>query len=323
MALLLSEQDVRSLLTMDDALVAVEDAFRSIAHGTALNVPRQRGAMTGVTMNTLCAISTALDVTGVKCYPIVRQDVTVGSSLTMLVYRISTGALIGILEASVLSQIRTGAASGVAAKYLARAASRVMTLFGPGWQAESQLEALVRVLPKLERVNVIGRSPERARRFCDAMSKRLNLELVIAGEPQAAVMEADVITTATGAHTPVFDGRWLGPGTFVNAVGSNFADKRELDTVAVQRAQRIVVDDLAVARIESGDLLAAEAQAGLDWSAVVPLSEVVAGKVPGRTSPEDITLFESQGLALEDLAVAARVLELAGERGIGTEIPIK
>ena len=118
MATLLLEEDVRRLLTMDEALVAVEDTFRAWARGEAVNVPRQRGALPGVTMNTLCSISTALDVTGVKCYPIVRQDVTVGSSFTMLVYRISTGALIGVLEANGLGQIRTGAASGVATKYM-------------------------------------------------------------------------------------------------------------------------------------------------------------------------------------------------------------
>src|SRR5258706_6994284 len=159
MAQLLQEDDVRRLLTMDEALAAVEDAFRAVAHGEAVNVPRQRGAMPGVTINVLCAISTALDATGVKCYPIVRQDITVGSSFTMLVYKISTGALIGVLEADALGQIRTGAASGVATKYLARPESRGMTLFGAGWQARSQLEAISRVLPRLERINLVERAP--------------------------------------------------------------------------------------------------------------------------------------------------------------------
>lgn len=323
MANLLLEEDVRRLLTMDEALVAVEDTFRDWARGEAVNVPRQRGSLPGVTMNTLCAISTALDVAGVKCYPIVRQDITVGSSFTMLVYRISTGALIGVLEANALGQIRTGAASGVATKYLARPDSRVMTMFGAGWQAESQLDAIARVLPQLERVNVVGRSPERVRRFCDTMRQRLDLELIIGRDPETAVMEADVVTTITGSPEPLFDGRWLQPGVHINAAGSNFANKRELDTTAVQRAHRIVVDDLALARIESGDLLGAEAQAGLDWNAVQPLCEVVGGSVPGRTSPDEITLFESHGLGLEDLAVAARVLDLARERKVGMEIPIR
>lgn len=323
MAQLLQEDDVRRLLTMDEALAAVEDAFRAVAHGEALNVPRQRGAMPGVTINVLCAISTALDATGVKCYPIVRQDVTVGSSFTMLVYQISTGALIGVLEANTLGQIRTGAASGVASKYLARSDSRVMTLFGAGWQAESQVEAVARVLPKLERINVLGRSPERTQRFCQVMAERLHLELIASRDPERAVAQADVITTVTGSREPLFDGRWLRPGVHINAVGSNFAEKQEIDATAVQRADCIVVDDLAVARIESGDLLAAEAQIGFDWNAVHPLCNIVAGIAPGRTSSQQITLFESHGLGLEDLAVASRALKLAQRQGVGIKIPLR
>lgn len=323
MALLLLDRDVRELLTMDAALAAVEGAFRDWANAAATNVPRQRGFLPGVTLNVMPSISTALDAAGVKCYPIIRQDVTVSSSSTMLVYRISTGALVGVLESSALGQIRTGAASGVASKHLARPESRVMTMFGAGWQAESQLEAIARVLPKLERVNVIGRSAERARSFCEKMKRHVAAELIAARDAKAAVEEADVITTITGSAMPVFDGRWLRPGVHINAAGSNFANKRELDAIAVARADRIVADDVAVARLESGDLLGAEAEAGFDWSAVRALSDVVAGRVAGRTSPDEVTLFESQGIGLEDLAAACRVLDLARERGVGMEIPIR
>lgn len=323
MALLLLEADVRRLLTMDEALEVVEDAFRSVARGEAANFPRQRGALPGVTLNILSAMSIKLDAAGIKSYPIVRQDVTVGSSFTMLVYKLSTGALDAVLEASALGQIRTGAASGVATKYMARPDSRIMTLFGSGYQAERQVEAIARALPKLERVNVVSRSPERARRFCDDMMTWLDLDMVVARDNERAVAEADVVTTATGAREPVFDGGWLRPGVHINAIGSNFAEKQELDATAVRRASRIVVDDMAVARIESGDLIAAEAQVGLDWSSIRPLSDIVGGLAPGRTSPEEITLFESHGIGLEDLAAACRVLERACERGIGTEIPIR
>ena len=323
MATLLKEEDVRRLLTMDEALAAVEDAFRAVSRGEAINVPRQRGTLDGATINVLCAISTALDVMGIKCYPIVRRDVTVGSSFTMLVYKISTGALIGVLEADSLGQIRTGAASGIATKYLARRESRVMTIFGAGWQARSQLESISRVLPKLERVNVVGRSRERVQRFCVEMAERLHLELIPSSNPERAVMQADVVTTITGSSEPVFDGRWLRPGVHINAAGSNFAEKQELDATAVRRADRIVVDDPAVARIECGDLVNAEAKIGINWNAVRSLSEIVGGTMPGRACPEEITLFESHGLGLEDLAVACRVLEIARHQGIGMEIPLR
>lgn len=323
MARLLQEDDIRSLLTMEDALTAVEDAFRAVARGQAVNIARQRGALHGATLNAMGAISTALDLMAMKVYPIVRQDITVGSSFQVLVYRISTGALIGVLEAETLAQVRTGAASGVATKFLARPQSRVMTLYGAGWQAQAQLDAISRVLPALERVNVVGRSPERVQLFCADMAKRLQLELIPNPDPEQAVTEADVVTTVTGSSTPVFDGRWLRPGVHVNAVGSNFAQKQELDALTVRRAHRIVVDDIAVARMECGDLLHPDASAGLDWNAIHPLSDVVGGIVPGRTAPDEITLFESHGLGLEDLAVASVILDLAQRRGIGMEIPLR
>jgi len=161
------------------------------------------------------------------------------------------------------------------------------------------------------------------RRFCDTMRQRVKLELIIGRDPETAVSEADVVTTITGSREPVFDGRWLRPGVHVNAAGSNFADKREIDETAVQRANRIVVDDVALARIESGDLLSAEVHASLDWNSVQALFQVVASGAPARRPPDEITLFESHGLGLEDLAVAARVLELARAQGIGIEIPIR
>ena len=322
MALLLLEDDVRRFLTMDAALDALEESFRSVARGEALNVPRHRGDHAGVTINMMGAISKALDATGVKVYPLVRKDVTVGSTWQMLVYRNSTGELIGIIEANALSQIRTGAASGVATKYLARPESRVMTLFGPGWQGRMQLDAIARVCPKLERVNVIGRSPARVAQFCDAMRTEVDAELIDAADAEKAVREADIVTTITGAKEPVFDGRWLKPGTHINAAGSNYATKRELDAVAIERSSRIVVDDLPLAQIESGDLLHAEAARHVDWEKVETLADVVAGKLR-RKSADEITLFESHGLALEDLAVAVRVLELAEKAGAGIKLPIK
>ena len=323
MALLLLEKDVKQVLRMQDALQVLEDAFRSVARGEAVNVPRYRGSMPGVTLNLMPAISKKLDAAGTKIYPILRSDVTVGSSFTFLIYKLSTGALDAILEASFLGQIRTGAASGVASKYMAKRDSRVMTLFGAGYQAATQLEAIAAVLPKLERVNVVGRSPERMQRFCEEMKALMKMEVVVAQNVRQAVEEADVVTTATGSREPVFDGAWLRPGTHVNAIGSNFADKQEIDAAAVRRADRIVADDVPVARIESGDLIAAHAQGALDWAAVHALSDVVDGRVPGRASDDEVTLFESQGIALEDLAAGCQAVKLARERGLGMEIPIR
>jgi alanine dehydrogenase len=304
-------------------LAAVEDAFLSLARGDAINVPRQRGVLPEATLNVLAAISRKLDAAVLKSYPIIRQDVTVGSSLTLLLYRISTGRLDAIMEASSLGQVRTGAASGVAAKHMARMDSKVMTIFGSGFQAETQVEALVRVLPSLERINVVGRSSDRARRFCANVMAAVDVEVVHAQNIEQAVAAADVITTATGSHEPLFDGAWLRRGVHINAIGSNYAEKRELDAVAIQRANRIVADDVAVAKIESGDLIVAAKEIDLDWSSIRPLSDIVAGLAPGRIAHDEITLFESQGIGMEDLAVACHVLSRARESGCGTEIPIR
>jgi len=306
-----TEAEVESLLTEKDAIAALDAAFRSLAEGRATNYPRRRDARPGVALNSLTAISDALDAVGIKTYPIVRTDVTVGTSFTMLVYRISTGGLRGIVEANRLGQIRTGAASALAARHMARADSRHMALFGAGWQAESQLAALACVLPALERVTVVSRSPARAQDFCDRMAGRTRLVFAASADAEAAVRGADIVTTATGSATPVFDGQWLSPGTHVNAIGSNYATKQEIDAGTVRRSARIVADDLDVARIESGDLLAAAASGQLDWARVVALADVVGGRVLGRGSDDDITLFESHGMALEDLAAACRVLDLA------------
>jgi ornithine cyclodeaminase/alanine dehydrogenase-like protein (mu-crystallin family) len=322
MALLLREDDVKRLLTMDAALRVVEAAFASLANGTAVNVPRQRGVLPGATINVLPSVSRELDATGVKAYPVIRQDVTVGSSFTLLIYRISSGGLEGIIEASALGQIRTGAASGVAAKYMARPDSRILTIFGSGFQAEAQIEALRRVLPRLERIQVIGRSAERAREFALAMRTALDLDVVHSTDVRSAVAQADVITTATGATDPLFDGSWVKPGAHINAIGSNYADKRELDAIAVQRANRIVADEVATAMNECGDLIGAARQFQFDWSTVRPLSDIVGGLAPGRVREDEITLFESQGIGLEDLAVGCHVLSVARESGCGLDVPI-
>jgi alanine dehydrogenase len=323
MATLLKESHVRELLTMADALPAVEQAFRDVSIGEAVNVPRSRGALKGATVNAMGAISHSLDLMAMKVYPIVRQDITVGSSFQVLCWRISTGALVGVLEAELLAQIRTGAASGVATRFMARPDSRVMTLFGAGWQARAQLEAIRLVLPSLERVNVISRSAERVASFIAEMGPVLGVgapRLQPVADIEAAVREADVVTTITGSKVPLFDGAWLSPGVHVNAAGSNFAEKRELDAAAVDRATRIVADDVDVARLESGDLIAAP---GFDWGRVVPLAHVVGGTTPGRGGRDEITLFESHGLGLEDLAVAAVLLDEAARRGVGIEIPVQ
>ena len=317
MTVLLREPEVEELLPIREAVEAVEDAFRLLGRGDALNCPRRRGTVRGAVLNVMWALAPSLGAMGVKVYPIVRADVTRGSSFTFLLYGLPDGGLEAILEADTLGQRRTGAASAIATKYLARQDSETLAIFGAGWQAESQVEAVAHVLPRLRRVLVVGRSPERRDRFIAEMRRRTGLP-VEAAKPESAVRGSDVIITATGSSEPVFDGNWLVPGTHVNAVGSNFAEKRELDAEALHRADQVVVDSAEVARLESGDLLIN----GFDQERLKELGTIVAGRAPGRRETNEITVFESHGLALQDLACAVRVLRRAPELGAGTQLPM-
>ncbi|MCL6565978.1 MAG: ornithine cyclodeaminase family protein [Acidobacteriia bacterium] len=319
MALLLSEADVRAVLTMPVALDAVEQAFRHLADGTALLHPRRRFALPEkVFLHYMAAADTETGYAGLKIYTSARGSVR----FLVPLYRTRTGELVALLEADYLGQMRTGAASGIATKYMARADATTAGIIGTGLQARTQLEAIAAVR-QLSSVRAYSRNPERRAQFAREMTERLQLPVYPAGSAEEAVREAEIVVTATNSSTPVLLGRWLAPGTHVNAIGANFPQKRELDEEAVRRAGIIAVDSREQAMLESGDLLAAfgglEASA---WMVVRELADIVAGRVPGRTDARQVTLFKSNGVAVEDVAVAARVVELAQERGLGTRLPL-
>jgi alanine dehydrogenase len=317
MSLLLRESEVVELLTLPEAIEAVEEAFSLLGRGDAVNCPRRRGTAGEAVLNVMWALAPTLGAMGVKAYPIVRTDVTQGSSFTFVMYTLPDGGVDAIVEADVLGQRRTGAASAVATKFLANRDSETLTVFGAGWQAESQIEAVARVLPRVARVLVVSRSRERRDRFIEKLRPRLDIPFETP-EAEEAVREADVLITATGSTEPLFDGAWLSPGVHVNAVGSNFAEKREIDAETLRRASRVVADSIEVARLESGDLL----RNGFDFQGLEELGAIVAGSAPGRRGADEITVFESQGLALEDLACAVKVIRRARELGVGMELPV-
>ncbi|MHA6627105.1 ornithine cyclodeaminase family protein [Pseudonocardia sichuanensis] len=312
---ILDDRVVDRLLPPAAALASVGAAFDLLAAGTAQDQPRDRSAAGGTTLNVMSAIAPTLDAAVVKSYPVVRRGSSRASLITLLVYAHRTGQLRGLLQGDLLGQRRTAAASAVATRAMARPESATVCLFGTGFQAPAQITALVGVLPELDSVVVVGRSDERAgatARLLRAAHPRLRVESET--DPARAVPRADVVVTATGATEPLFDGGLLRPGTHVNAVGSNDARRRELDATVIRRAAHVVVDSVEVARKECGDLLAN----GFDPSAASPFAAVHAGRIPGRGSPDDITVFESHGLALQDLACAVAVLDAADAAGLGT-----
>jgi alanine dehydrogenase len=312
MTLSLREADITRLLRMPDVITAVEEAFRQQGLGRAVNRPRQRIATDGSVMHIMSAALPDLGVMGLKAYSSARG----ATRFVCMLYSTETGELLSVMEANRLGQMRTGAASAVAAKYMARPESGAVGILGTGWQARSQISALAVVRP-VALVKAYSRDLQRRVVFAEEMTEELGADVVAVDSAEEAIEDADILVTATSARDPVLSGRWLRPGMHVNAVGSNWASRRELDADAVARADRIVVDDLEQARLEAGDLIAPVAEGVLDWSQVTELGAVVTGRAEGRRAADAITLFESQGIALEDVAAMKLAYELAVTQGVG------
>jgi alanine dehydrogenase len=315
MALLLREHHVTELLDMETAIAAVEDGLRHQAEGKATVRPRYRVATPVSQLHVMSAGDRELGVFGLKTYTVSRK----GARFLVLLYESETGDLLAMIEADRLGQMRTGAASGVATKYMSRESSDSVGIFGTGWQAESQLKAVCAVRP-INSIKAYSRDPERREAFSRRMSSMLRVEVTPASTPEEAVRGRAIIITATSARGPVFDGSLVEPGTHVNAVGSNFLSKSEIDVETVRRAGVIAVDSVEQSRMEAGDLLPAIERGVISWESVVELGGIVAGRVKGRASEEAVTLFKSNGIALEDIAVALPVYNRARERGVGEEI---
>jgi alanine dehydrogenase len=318
MTLHISEAEVRAVLTMPLAVEAVEEISRKQATGEVVVHPRRRFELPGGGFFHYMA---AADFSG--GFVAMKQYTYVSGKVRFLVplYEMATGDLVAMIEADYMGQLRTGAASGVATKYLARKDAKVAAIIGTGGQARTQLEAVATVR-KLETVRAYGRDAARREKFCSEMSERLGIAVHPAESASEAVRGAHIVSTATTAAQPVVTGGDLAEGVHINAIGANHAHKRELDNEAVASADVIVVDSVEQSRQEAGDLIIAFHGDETCWTGVKKLSEVVAGKATGRTSDAEVTLFKSNGIASWDLAVAMKVYALAREKKLGKELPI-
>lgn len=312
--LYLTEDDVKSLLTMDVALAAVGAAFRKWACEEAQNVPRQRCQTDFVMLHVLPAAAKTMNAIGLKAYTTGRF----GAKFHVYLFDPKHGDLSAIIEADHLGAVRTGAASGVATQLLARPDAATVGLFGTGKQARTQLEAVCKVRNVRQAV-VVGRDAGRLKAFCDEMSGVCATEVTPAGSPDEAGRQ-DVVITATTAREPVLFGKWLADGAHVNLVGSNFLSKTEADVDVFRRAQLVSVDSREQARAEAGDFVPAIDAGVLNLTDVKELAPLLVNRYPGRQSPADVTVFKSLGLGLEDVAVGAKVVELARQRGVGREL---
>jgi ornithine cyclodeaminase/alanine dehydrogenase len=310
----LTEADVAALLDVPTAIDLLDAACRSLAAGDAQNAPRQRVASGPVRMNLLGAALGGR--VGHKCYPIANAGATFWFTLFG-----GDGAMLALIEADRLGQIRTGAASGLATRVLARTDASIAAIVGTGWQARAQLAAMCAARP-IARAYAWGRDAGRLHAFCTEMSAQLQLPVEPSPSVAHAVGNADVVAIMTTATAPVVTGEMVNEGTHVNAAGSNRATAAEVDPPLVRRASVVAVDDLAQSRVESGDLLLAERHGAWEWSRAVALADIVAGTAPGRTGDRQITLFESLGIGLWDIAAANHVYDRAIAEGIGTDIAL-
>jgi alanine dehydrogenase len=327
LALILTRADVEAVLNMREAIDVLERAFRELADGKAA-VPTRLGLRIEEANGVFLAMPAHLTASGalgmklVTSYPDNPGRHRLPTiQATILYYDHQTGRPLALMEGAHITAVRTGAASGLATRYLARETSRVVGLIGSGVQAETQLEAVSCVRP-LSEAKVYSPTPSRAASFAARMSAMLDIDVRPVDEARHAVEGCDIVIAATSSKDPVVKGEWIDAGTHINGVGSHAADARELDSDAVRRA-KVVVDSLAAALEEAGDLLLPMAEGVITKEHIhAELGEVVAGSKPGRTGQQEVTFFKSVGLAIEDVAVAQLVYERARNLGIGRDFDL-
>lgn len=316
MVVYLNDAVVADHLSIAQAIEDVDAAFRSLAQGEAMNAVRMRMAADAAVMNVMWACAPSVGMMGVKSYVTAGQSVTRGTSLMLTLYSMETGEMQAILEADRLGQIRTGAATAVATRVMANPNPQALSVYGTGFQAEYQIKALLEACPTITEVRVVGRDARRRDAFIERLAASAKDTQFLEADAETAASLADVIVTVTNSATPLFEAGWLRPGTHINAVGSNAPGKMEIGRQVLERASLIVVDDLEVAGKECGDLLVNQ----WDMSRIGTLGELLVGQRVGRSHRDEITLFESQGLAVQDVVCGAAVVARACKKGSGIRL---
>lgn len=304
MPLYLKEADVAEFLDMRSCVDALRSAFMAEAAGRANIVPRRRWPFGGVRLNVMGGGDATSKRFAVKSYG--------GGPFHVLLYAEGQG-LLAVIEANVLGQVRTGAASAVASEKMARGDARKVALVGTGRQARTQALAL-RAIGRLDELAVAARDRAKLERFCAALAGELGAPVRAAASVEAAVDGADIVVTATGSAAPVLRQSWLAAGAHINAIGANAANRRELDDDCVQKASLVVTDSVEQAKLEAGEFIDLAKAGRFDWTTVKPLHEIVAGPSVARP-PSAITLFKSLGVGLEDVAAASLVYDRAVASG--------
>jgi ornithine cyclodeaminase/alanine dehydrogenase-like protein (mu-crystallin family) len=313
--LYLKEAEIEGLVTVPEVVDVLDAVFRDQASGSAWNNVRNRLRLPGATLHMMAGAIPGYF--GYKAY-----TVTAGKAkFFFFLYSAQTTDLLAMMEADALGQKRTGAASGLATRLMAKTDSSVATFFGAGWQAQSQLLAIDSVR-ELKQAFIISRRPERRDAFIKKMQPLVKAQLVAADSSEEAVGSSDIVTTITSSREPVLKGEWLKPGVHVNAAGGNLLLRREVDDEVLLRSNRLVVDSIDQSRIESGEFLGVIEAGKRHWEDFAELRDIVAGLKPGRTSAADITFFKSGGMGLEDVAVGKLIYERAIQRKVGRSLDL-
>ncbi|MBL76569.1 MAG: hypothetical protein CL763_06580 [Chloroflexi bacterium] len=316
--LVLSEEEVETLLPISECINSMEEAFKDWGQGKAANMPRYRLPLHNGALQVLAGSSIELEVTGLKTY--VTGSKT-GTQMVVLLYSTKTGEPIAMLHSNKLGQIRTGAASGLATKYLTDSRQKIVSIIGSGFQAETQLAA-IHAVRDIKHVYVYSRNKTNRENFADKMSKKLNIEIEPVESAEMAVENSNVICTITNSREPVFDGKYLNSGTHINAAGSNHWARRELDLDTIERCKVVVCDDIENAKSECGELIWAAERRKFSWDQAFNLRDLISSRI----APENFihsnanTLFESQGLGIEDVYAGMYVYEKALQAGMGKKV---
>lgn len=318
MAILLDEQCIRGLIGMPDALEAMEEVFRAQGNGQVYNVPRVRAPVKGGIVRITAAVLSYRGYYGVK----ISSTAVFGSNAGRMfcLYKEETGELCAIVQVFAMGALRTGAASGIATKYMSKPEAETLGVVGSGRQARTQVEAICAVRP-IKSIKVYSPTQANREKFCRDMAEQFKVEATPVDSAELAVRESEIVVSATTSEQPVVCGRWLRRGAHINAIGANYEHRRELDRDAVLAAATIATDDLEQVRYESRDLGIAVEQGTMSWDRIISLGDIVAGKIEARKLVTDMTLFKSLGVAIEDVALAARAYEKALATGAGVKIP--
>ena len=317
MTLIVREKEVRDLLSMRDTAMVLEDAFHAQSQGLVKNQPRTRLTFANGVLTVLAAAAPTFDVVGFKTYTAFRE----GVRYIVMLFSANNGELLAIIEADNLGAMRTGGTSAVATKYLARTNAQTVGLIGAGQQAVTQLMGVCAVRP-ITSVIVYSRKQTERELFCQEMARLLNVEVTSVNDARTAVENADILITATTARDPVLHGEWLRPGCHINAIGSNWVQRRELDFSTLHRSILIVTDSLEQAYKEAGDFVIPAEEGLFQWERVHELHEIVADEGLQRETPDEITLYKGLGIALEDVVTAAHVYDLAVKQGVGEKVDL-